>query len=437
MLAALRQRLRDQPLARKMLTLNIVGITVTMFLSLLLFSWLEFHSARQRLAEDVLADAQLMAINLAPMLEFNDRGEAESLVASFHRRANVLRVSVYDVTHHLFVDQAVSGLGEIALPTAAEVAELSGDMLRFNVSSLMVLVPVVRDGERVGALRILCSLDQIQKGIRDFMAVGLLVTLLCIAGSSLILNRMQIRALAPVIQISDLAERIGQEHSYHLRAEIVAEDEIGRLARRFNEMLERIEGRTLDLNAEIDLRRQSELELDLLARHDPLTGLPNRLAFNAELEAAVAAAMTKNLPMALLFIDLDNFKRVNDTFGHQAGDVVLQVTAKRLSGLLRESDRLFRLGGDEFAAILSGVESTETVRNLGRRLVDAAQQPISVELDTAGIAEAKIGASIGAAFAPSQASSREDLLHRADVAMYAAKRAGKNTVRVYESQMET
>ena len=184
------------------------------------------------------------------------------------------------------------------------------------------------------------------------MAIGLALTLSAIALAAILLHRLQLRALAPVFELSNLAERVALQYDYGLRARARGDDEMGRLAQCFNEMLERIEAREKALNAEIGERLAVEQKLDRLAHYDSLTQLPNRHLFQKELQRIVDETVVGKQLAALMFIDLDNFKYANDAAGHDAGDLLLKVVAKRLSAVLRNSDTLCRLGGDEFAAIL-------------------------------------------------------------------------------------
>lgn len=163
------------------------------------------------------------------------------------------------------------------------------------------------------------------------------------------------------------------------------------------------------------------------AHHDVLTGLPNRLSFGPRLERALAQATRTRQTGALLFVDLDRFKTVNDQLGHAAGDHLLQVVARRLRACLRQEDRLFRMGGDEFTVILGAVASAEEAAALAVRLRQAASQPVSFE---AG--QAVVGATIGIVLFPGSATgvgteTAEELLRRADAAMYRAKAQGRGT----------
>jgi diguanylate cyclase (GGDEF)-like protein/PAS domain S-box-containing protein len=169
-----------------------------------------------------------------------------------------------------------------------------------------------------------------------------------------------------------------------------------------------------------EMLRRSEAEKDHLANHDPLTGLPNRRLFFARTHGALARARRIGQPLALLFIDLDGFKPVNDRLGHDAGDQVLRVTAERLTGCLRASDLVARIGGDEFTVLLEGAGSVADVERIADKLIHA----VSAEI-TLGRQTLSVGASIGIALFPQDADDAQDLLKAADDALYRAKHAGR------------
>ncbi|MDT9000857.1 GGDEF domain-containing protein [Paucibacter sp. APW11] len=174
------------------------------------------------------------------------------------------------------------------------------------------------------------------------------------------------------------------------------------------------------------LRVQSE-EIARLAHHDELTGLPSLRLARDRLRMACHQAERQRSKAALLFIDLDGFKRINDSAGHEAGDEVLRVVAARMVEAVRSVDTVARLGGDEFIVILSGVPDARTATEVAQKIVAAAAAPIPWQGCTL-----QIGASIGIALYPEHSDTPEDLLRRADSAMYSVKRGGKNGYALHE-----
>ncbi|MDW9406658.1 diguanylate cyclase, partial [Pseudomonas soli] len=174
--------------------------------------------------------------------------------------------------------------------------------------------------------------------------------------------------------------------------------------------------------------------LHRLAHHAPLTGLPNRLVFEGRLVGALASARRNYSRVALVFIDLNGFKTINDSLGHAAGDQVLKTTATRLYEALRNSDSVARLGGDEFVTVLEGLSTERTpedeARVIAERLLVSLDTPISV-----GNTRRRVGVSLGIALFPEHGQTRDQLIHVADLAMYEAKRSGDNQYRLGQAQV--
>ncbi|HWG09484.1 MAG TPA: EAL domain-containing protein [Solirubrobacteraceae bacterium] len=180
-----------------------------------------------------------------------------------------------------------------------------------------------------------------------------------------------------------------------------------------------------------ELKRRED-ELAFLATHDPLTGLPNRTLILDRAEQMLARTSRNNAPVAALFIDLDNFKSINDTLGHNVGDELLQAVAARLDTVVRGSDALGRLGGDEFVVVVEEVSATSGPELVAERVLEALKQPFALGpgLQTSVTVSASIGVSVGEHVAAA------DLLRDADIAMYRAKWDGRNGFVVFESSMK-
>jgi diguanylate cyclase (GGDEF)-like protein len=181
---------------------------------------------------------------------------------------------------------------------------------------------------------------------------------------------------------------------------------------------------------DITERKLAEEETAHRALHDPLTDLPNRRLLGDRLEQALSRAAREGTIVAVLFLDLEGFKAVNDEFGHEAGDRLLVAVAGRLKGCLRKADTAARLGGDEFVLVLEGVSDEGEALALGERLARALEKPFSV-----GEAERSLSASMGMALSTLPHGRPEDLLRLADLAMYRSKREGKGRVALYEAPL--
>lgn len=174
----------------------------------------------------------------------------------------------------------------------------------------------------------------------------------------------------------------------------------------------------------------SEEELHHLAHHDPLTDLPNRLLFNTHLKQAVARASRMNSRVGILFLDLDRFKNVNDSLGHQAGDELLIEVGKRLQHTLRDEDVLARLGGDEFVILIEGVDDEERLGVFTQRLIDSIAAPFTLRGQ-----EVFIGTSVGISIFPGDGKQADILMRNADSAMYQAKERGRNNYQFYTKKL--
>ena len=193
------------------------------------------------------------------------------------------------------------------------------------------------------------------------------------------------------------------------------------------------EGRHALLGAAIDVteQRRAEARITHMAHHDALTGLPNRALFGLRLADAIAEQARTGAGAALLCLDLDKFKFVNDTLGHPAGDALLRVVAERITACLRREDLVARLGGDEFAVLLHNAESA-TVAAVTGRIIEALSRPVRL-----GDRECQIGVSVGIARLPEHGTDSDTLLRNADLALYRAKADGGSVAHCFETAMDS
>lgn len=189
--------------------------------------------------------------------------------------------------------------------------------------------------------------------------------------------------------------------------------------------------RFVELCSDFTKRKQAEELIFQQANFDPLTGLPNRHMFMDRLEQEAAKARRLGLPMALMILDLDHFKDVNDTLGHDMGDVMLKDTAERLKSCVRDTDAVARLGGDEFTIILSAVEDISRIERVAQNILHRLAEPYQLGKETVYITT-----SLGVTLFPDDAANADDLLKNADQAMYAAKSEGRNRRNYFKPSMQ-
>jgi diguanylate cyclase (GGDEF)-like protein len=235
----------------------------------------------------------------------------------------------------------------------------------------------------------------------------------------------------PLERITSALSRLAAGDRDAALPEFNRNDELGEMAKAFHVF--RANATALELAQEETRKAQQEALTH--ARHDSLTGLRNRRVFAADLEDALGKAHGGSTSYAVLLIDLDHFKPINDLLGHQVGDAVLREVANRLEAAIRKTDTAVRLGGDEFAIISEGnpdaETNTEIATTLANRVLEAIRRPIVV-----GTHRVQIGASIGIARSREGNTDAENLLHEADIAMYRAKRDGRGVFRVFEPSMD-
>ncbi|MFO7570833.1 MAG: EAL domain-containing protein [Smithellaceae bacterium] len=183
---------------------------------------------------------------------------------------------------------------------------------------------------------------------------------------------------------------------------------------------------------DITERKRTEERIQYLATHDSLTGLPNRLMFNQLLHHAIETAKRYKRQFAVLFIDLDRFKTINDSMGHEAGDQLLQEIAKRLTQTLRAVDVVARLGGDEFVILIEELSEPDQVKTVAGKILSAVMKPVYIAGN-----ECRVTTSIGVSIYPQDADNEQALMKNADIAMYFAKEEGKNNVQFYSEEIQS
>jgi diguanylate cyclase (GGDEF)-like protein len=287
-----------------------------------------------------------------------------------------------------------------------EGAELQG--------SIVLHTELLREGERLGRLEMHFDPAQIDRLLAERLQASLLMaaaqTLLGLAVLTWVLYRRLAKPIGKLMQqASGLATR-GQQG----RVSWGRRDELGELGTHLNAVHDQID--TL-----FEQLQTQKTEIEQVALYDALTGLPNRTLFAELACSAVASARRDGSQLALLFVDLDRFKAVNDAFGHPGGDHLLRELATRLQATLREADVVCRHSGDEFLVLLHSVRGREVVATTADRLLQALEAPVDIDGR-----EAAVTASIGIAIFPDDAADHETLVRHADTAMYVAKRLGRD-----------
>ena len=319
----------------------------------------------------------------------------------------------------------------------AEVSDRNGKLLahwergehgtRYQLERLLtgwmmpaaLVYPITHDEQRIGSIRLVPH----SRSLLPFLLSGLSCLLACLVLSLVVATRlsrrMEAQITSPLRQLAETAHRVRRERSFGLRVPQANIAELNQLNDDFNALLDELEAWQSHLQKE-------NATLSHRANHDSLTGLPNRAFLEAELERTVNDARIAQGKMAVLFLDSDRFKQINDTFGHAAGDRVLVTIAARIRQQLREGDLVARLGGDEFAILLKPLRNSHDALHIADNIIAAMTQAIALP----GGEQIVTSLTIGVAVYPDHAGDAGTLVAAADEAMYRAKQAQRGTRQV-------
>ena len=291
---------------------------------------------------------------------------------------------------------------------------LTGWMLPDSLS-----FPISHDEQVIGSIKLIPH----SRSLLPFLLSGLSCLLACLALSLIVAvrlsRRMETEITAPLRHLAETAHRVRRDRSFELRVPPANIAELNQINDDFNALLDELEAWQSHLQKE-------NASLSHRANHDSLTGLSNRAFMEAELERAILEARVGNGKVAVLFLDSDRFKYINDTFGHASGDRVLVTIAARIKQQLREGDLVARLGGDEFAILLKPLRSSADAMHIADNIIAAMAQ--AIELPTGNSIVSSL--TIGVAVFPDHAIDAASLVGAADEAMYRAKQAQRGTRQV-------
>jgi diguanylate cyclase (GGDEF)-like protein len=392
-------------LASMLFTLAILSVGILSY---------EQRENRERAVTDHRIQAAMIARTATAAMEFGDHEAATEILGALDASTAVVRAELRDATGRL-----------LAMRAWAREAPLGGADL-FRISE-----PIEVRGGRIGSVEMEIELGGLRAMIVEYtLAVGLVAAIAALLGY-LLLSRLVRRLLAPLDRLSRTTREVKDTGNFGLRAPEDAGDEIGDLARGFNDMLAQIQARDAALETELSQRRETEIRLEHLAHFDPVTQLPNRHYFNERIMRVIDDSKILGARVALLMIDLDDFKLVNDTLGHHVGDRLLELVGRCIKEQVRANDTVARLGGDEFAVILEHVRGTDEPRRVAEKIIAALSESIEV-----GGRRVHVGVSLGIAIYPTDARSVAGIVRRADTAMYEAKARGKRGYRFFTPEMD-
>ena len=403
-------------------------ITLTSCLMLLFtfvaIIWLQRISLRSELLQDAQVLSRSISKDCAAAMVHNDQKAATLALEPLAANHSVLGARLFDQEQNIFAE-FYRNLARDPENDELKVKTLLREGHVYYQKYLDVFEPIVYEGKVLGQLMLRMDLVKINDILIRYTWIGGVVFLIYSLLAFLLASSLQKLISDPIKSLLLSMQTISKKKNYSLRVEKTSEDELGSLFDGFNEMLTEIEIRDQEL-------QNNEANLEHLANHDSLTKVANRLLFHDRLEHSLARAKRIKSRLAILVIDLDRFKNINDSLGHDIGDHVLCAVADRLSSFVRDADTLARIGGDEFAIILDQIKRTNDVGRYVQKLLREIAQIIEVDEH-----KLHITASIGVGLYPENGEDVESLMKSADTSMYRGKEGGGNSYQFYSGDMNT
>lgn len=418
---------------RSKLTLTIAGISMlTISLGFVVVSISFYNNLKESLQNDAVSQGRLLAENSVPYILFSQAKQVESQLLSNTSINAPHSIAIFQGLGGVFA-KTESGGGYIHTTDYRE-----GESIIWDNRWLHVYQPINDSlGEQIGTLYLRVSTAPLEEKLGSFILTLALLLVAMVVLSFLLARGLQKYISQPILNLQSISHQVTDSENYSLRVPVVSQDEIGKLSHTFNDMLETIERRQRERDAaeealQLNKRRLERAVKDLqyLANYDALTQLPNRALCMDRIRYALKRAGRTRTYAAVLFLDLDHFKDVNDSLGHAVGDELLKASSKRLQSLLREEDTLARLGGDEFVIILNEVEDTEDIITVVEKIVENFNQHFNL---ASYVVNSTV--SVGVCVYPNDGNDVDELMKAADAAMYKAKEVGRNTYAFYESEM--
>lgn len=418
----------------------IIGTVILMALLMGVFAYdfinRQYHYIYKQALSQQSSVAQLVASNVSLSLLNNDLVALKELVNQVKNLTDIDLILISDKNFRIrasseegYFNQKLNDISSLELQeklnlSTTGVVQLEHDRI-FDTA-----IGVKLGGKTIGYVRIISSMKKMNEARQNLINRGVLYILIAIfLGGFLVW--LYVRNLTA--RLSLLAEAAVQitDKNYNLTLQpFSGNDELAKMGRAFSVMIDSIHDQVKSLSSEIEQRKKTEELLEYQAHHDELTHLCNRPLFMDRLEHALKKAKRQKEQLAVLFIDLDRFKEINDSLGHTIGDRVLIAIAERLRDNLRDVDTIARLGGDEFTLILEEMNDVVQIDEIATKLVLVIQKPMQIDEH-----QLYVTCSIGISLYPIDGEDGHSLLRNADSAMYKAKEEGRNSYQYYTQEL--
>jgi diguanylate cyclase (GGDEF)-like protein len=405
--------IKNRPINVKLGLINLITVLISLTPVVCLTLGYEYYSVRRAMLQEAEVQADIIRDNVSAAAAFSDADSAQEILQALRSSPNVIRADLL-----LPNGTRLASYGKTGTPSLSMESIPGNDQSYTNGQIIRVERTVRLKQDVVGWLETETSMQPLIERLGLYVVVNFLSVLLGFAVAYPLSKKLKESITGPLAELMAVANQITVHQDYaHPRLVNDSEDEVGSLSRAFDDMLSRIQER--------------DVKLSQMAYYDNVTRLTNRHYFMERLNQAVNNCQRYGTRCCLMFIDLDNFKTVNDTLGHHVGDDLLRAVAATLTGTLRDNDILCRIGGDEFAVIIENNKDMVGASVLAQKIINNLSTPMRLHDN-----DVHIGASIGLSTYPEHATNVADLLRTADTAMYWAKEAGKNRFRIYSTQQE-
>jgi diguanylate cyclase (GGDEF)-like protein len=407
----------------------MAGLVVSILSVVAIYLQLGMASTVEEKAIQVASqNARLLGKDAIDIVRKSDNQQADKMVLDYASDGSISVAAIFSANKTLI--GYYSKIQGIPLPVIESLSPVS-----YQAENLVIIEPIANSSSNiVGYVYVEHQLDLLLGSQSSFLVELILFTLILLAICFMLAGVAQKLLTAPIKKMVNQLDEFYKAKSFHKRLTPGSNGEIANLVKGFNRLLdtslEREKGllaKAKQLQKLIDVRTK---QLFKKSHYDSLTGLPNRYLLVDRLQQAISKSARSNENIALLYMDLDRFKIINDNFGHQNGDLLLKEVAKRLKDTRRDGDTVARLGGDEFVFLLEGLTHPKDAARTALRIIESFSQPFKFHEQTL-----HLSTSIGISIFPDDGAAHEVLLKNADISMYHAKKRGPGNFSYFSDEM--
>ncbi len=395
---------KNQSIQKKLIFSNLLGNAIAYLLVFWIILGYEYFALRQESLAQIQVKSSIVAENIAAAAAFYDVDAANESLELLRGSHEVIEVHLLLNDKRLLTSYYRDATHKTPM---AELKSVPLDSQNVSLSHIVLHKRIFLRSEPVGSLLVVSSLEYFYNRLIWYAFIIFATTIFGLYLSTVIALKTSKIITRPLISLTRFTQKVIREGYANPASINSSNDEIGHLSRAFTTMISQINER--------------DKILQRMAYYDKVTGIANRHYFEERIKQTLEEVSQNQLSCYLLLIDLDDFKIINDQYGHPVGDMVLRYVGSALKSVLRESDAIFRIGGDEFAIIVESNCSVKSIDAIAMKIIAAISKPVVFESH-----ELRVGASIGVSCFPNCAIDIETLISSADHALYASKKRGKN-----------